>query len=250
MAPKALSPAQLEQFDRDGYVLIPAFLTPSELTDIRDHYRHAAACFSSVDRVTKNAAAWDADGAGQVLRKVPAPFDRDPRFREIFSSRRVLDHVEDLVGPDIYLHSSKLLFKPPRSGRRKPMHQDLAYWTDMSARQVTLWCAVDRAEGEQGGGIEVIPGSHKNLLQRHHDMGDFQLREDQLDMSQVRVLATEPGDALFLDVLTIHASAQNQSENGRLAAIVNYYSRPRTETQTSRYGSTTPLRRATPRSSE
>ena len=63
-----------------------------------------------------------------------------------------------------------------------------------------------------------------------------------MNLSQAQPAVMEPGDALFLDVLTVHASAQNRSDYDRLAAIVNYYSRPKVATQTSSYGSTEPLR--------
>lgn len=239
MTLKALTTSQLDQFNRDGYCIISAFLSPSDVNYIKDYYARAAAAQASTP--TQDGTAWDQDeNAAPVLRRVPKPFDNDLGFRKIFSSPRALDHVEDLIGPSIYLHSSKLIFKPARSGRRKPMHQDLAYWTDMSARQVTLWCAIDPATPERGG-MEILPGSHRQLLP-HKDLDDYQVREDELDLSKVRPAVMEPGDALFLDVMTVHASAQNRSDHDRLAAVVNYYSQPKSATQTSRYGSTQPLR--------
>lgn len=238
---KALDADQVEQFSRDGYCIVPALLSPSDLTHIKAYYSRVAAT-QSLSGPGQDTTAWDQDeSAMPVLRKAPAPFDNDPGFRDIFSSSRVLDHVEDLIGPNIYPHSSKLIFKPARSGRRKPMHQDLAYWSDMPARQVTLWCAIDPTTPERGG-LEIIPGSHKCQLLPHEDLDDYQVREETLDLSQVQSAVMEPGDALFLDVLTVHASTENRSDYDRLAAIINYYSRPKSATQTSRYGSTQPLR--------
>ncbi|MFG2328466.1 phytanoyl-CoA dioxygenase family protein [Streptomyces sp. NPDC048604] len=239
MTLKALTDDQMEQFNRDGYCIIPAFLSHGDVTYIKDYYRRAAE--ANALAAAQDTTAWDQDkDEAPVLRRVPAPFDNDPGFREIFGSTRVLDYVEDLIGPSIYMHSSKLIFKPARSGRRKPMHQDLAYWADMSERQITLWCAIDPATPERGG-MELIPGSHKQLLP-HEDLDDYQVREEQLDLSQVRPAIMEPGDALFLDVMTVHASAQNRSDHDRLATVVNYYSQPKSDSQTSRYGSTQPLR--------
>ncbi|GAA4680207.1 hypothetical protein GCM10023347_38650 [Streptomyces chumphonensis] len=242
MTLKALTAAQAEQFSRDGYCIVPGFLSPEDITYIKAYYQRAAAA-ESASASAADGTAWDQDGsAAPVLRRVPAPFDNDAGFRGIFGSPRVLDHVEDLMGPRIYLHSSKLIFKPARSGRRKPMHQDLAYWTDLSARQLTLWCAIDPATPERGG-IELLPGSHKQLLP-HEDLDDYQVRENTLDLSTVEAAVMEPGDALFLDVLTVHASARNRSDHDRLASVVNYYSEPKNATQVSRYGSTRPLRDA------
>ncbi len=249
MGLKALTAAQVAQFAADGYYMIPAFLTPDELVRIRNIYTQAltdarAGRLSTI--LVQDATAWDGDRVDTgrpVLRKVPAPFDRHASFRAIFSSRHVLDHVEDLIGPEIYLHSSKLIFKHAHGGRRKPLHQDLAYWSDMTARQVTLWCAIDRATPESGC-LELIPGSHLHPLRPHEDLDDWQIPEHSLNLASVRHAVMDPGDAIFLDVLTIHASGQNHSDHDRLAAVVNFYSRPRDCSQVSRYGSMTPLRSA------
>jgi len=80
-----------------------------------------------------------------ALRKIQGAYDSEPEFRRVCASERILDVVEDLIGPDIYYHSSKLMFKPARGGRRKPWHQDFAYWSMMNTNQVTVWMAVDPA---------------------------------------------------------------------------------------------------------
>lgn len=245
MCLKGLTTSEFQQFQDDGYCIVPGLLDASEIAAVAEHYWVAAQTPDVEAQVAGDDTVWDNDSqARQVLRKAPKPFDNAPRFREIFSSTKVLDRVEDVIGPRIYLHSSKLVFKPANAGRRKPMHQDLAYWDGMSARQVTLWCAIDRATPENGG-LELLVGSHKRGLVRHEDLDDFQVREDELDLSDVRRPVMEAGDMLFLDVLTLHASSQNVSDVDRLAAVVNYYSEPKTAGQHSKYGSTTALRQPT-----
>lgn len=185
--------------------------------------------------------AWEGGcSAARIVRKVPRPFQEDERFRAIFSRETVLDLVEAFIGPEIYLHSSKMIYKPPHIGRPKPMHQDLAYWDEMQAPQVTLWCSVDPATAENGC-VELLPGRHKAGLMQHVQLDDWQISPDAISETPVEV-EMDAGDMLFLHPLTPHASRANASDRGRLAAVVNFYSEPARPEDGVRYGSKVPIR--------
>jgi len=109
----------------------------------------------------------------------------------------------------------------------------------MSQRQVTVWFAIDESTRENGC-IEVIPASHKNGLIKHYHGEDFMIHEELIQKSEVVYAEMKPGDVLFFDVLTLHASAPNHSDRGRLCCIVDYDSEPKPEG--SKFGSLKPLR--------
>ncbi len=241
-----LTASQVAQYEDDGYVVVRGALSQTELATVRE-------ILTDTQRMVAQGYVpphWKNDGgvwegppgiAVRLVRKVPAPFERSAGFRAIFSAPAILDIVEQLIGSEIYLHSSKLIYKPPGCGRRKPFHQDLAYWDDMSAAQVTLWCAIDPASVSNGC-IHVVPGSHRKGLIQHVELADWQIDETQFPVNTARPVEMAAGDALFLNVLTVHASGANCSAMERLAAIVNYYSLPRSPDQLSKYGSSEPLR--------
>ncbi|MFV3077178.1 phytanoyl-CoA dioxygenase family protein [Niveispirillum fermenti] len=236
-------------FRENGYCVVPGLLDPAQCEALRLLLTQAQAKADrgeGEERWRQDGTAWepaDGDGAARIVRRVPAPFEHSAVFRSIFGGDRVLDLVERFIGPRIYLHSSKMLYKPPFQGRRKPFHQDLAYWPDMTGAQVTIWCPIDPATAGNGC-MEVVPGSHSRGMLEHHELEDWQIEDGRIDPQSVRVIEMAAGDALFLDVLTIHASRPNRSDRGRLAAIVNYIAAPRAAGQHSRYGTTTPLRPA------
>lgn len=241
----SLTSSELEAYEKDGFCVVAGLLSVDELEvvySLLDEAKSLVARGEVSKSWQTDITAWERDSTSDslIVRKVPAPFDHSERFRSIFSSPVLLDRVEQLIGSEIFLHSSKLIFKPPQIGRRKPLHQDLAYWEDMPARQVTVWCAIDPATPENGC-LEVIPGSHKQGLIPHAELEDWQIDEHTLENRQV-CIPMNAGDVMFLDVLTIHASLANRSNCGRLAAIVNYYSEPRRPDQRSKYGSEIPLR--------
>ena len=163
-------------------------------------------------------------------------------FQAVEKGGKVLDVVEDLIGSEIYYHSSKLMCKPARGGRRKPWHQDFAYWADMNAKQVTVWMAVDAATRENGC-MQVIPGSHRRGLIPHHQLEDYMIDETGIEDENIVVAEMDPGDVLVFNVLTLHASDPNHSEAPRLSAIIDFDSQPKPKRGLP-YGSETPIRSA------
>lgn len=242
----SLTPDQLLAYNNDGFCVVPDVLSVDEraaVYTILDEARALASTVNCPSSLVEDLTEWEQNpyfsGVWDV-RRVPAPFERSDAFRSIFGGPAILDRVEQIIGSEIFLHSSKLIFKSPKFGRRKPMHQDLAYWDDMTAQQLTVWCSIDPATPENGC-LEIVPGSHHGGLIPHLNLEDWQIDEKILKDRLVSV-PMNAGDVLFLNVLTVHASHANQSDVGRLAAIVNYYSESRNPCQFSKYGSSTPLK--------
>ncbi len=244
---KTLTPEQLQFFNEQGYIILKGLLSAEEvqaLKDLRD--RASARAIEVGGSFREGDAQYDVEklasdptGKTMRLRKIQEVFKAEPVFRQIMTQDKLLDAVEDLIGPNIYYHSSKLMCKPAHGGRRKPWHQDYAYWATMNTRQVTVWIAIDRATKENGC-MQVIPGSHQRGLIPHHHLEDFQIIEDGIEKENIQFAEMEPGDTLIFSVLTLHASDPNNSPNPRLSAIIDFDSEPAPENV--RMGSKTPLR--------
>jgi len=141
-----------------------------------------------------------------------------PTLNHILRCERMLDVVEDLIGPDISLYHSKLLLKAARVGTAIPWHQDYAYWQREDNRPLMVNCqlAIDEATLENGC-IEFVPGSHKWGLQEHERaqrafgvyLSGYYKRDDAVPVEM------EPGDGVFFNSLIIHGSGPNISERDR-----------------------------------
>ena len=79
---------------------------------------------------------------------------------DIATNARILDHVEDIVGPDIICWASAILSKKPHDPRKVPWHQDAAFWKLSPARTVTVWLAIDDVD-EGNSAMMFIPGTHR-----------------------------------------------------------------------------------------
>jgi len=143
---------------------------------------------------------------------------------DIVHEPRLLDAVEDLLGPDLLLWSCSLLIKPPRSRGRYTWHQDATYWGMEPPSGVSAWVALGDV-GPENGGLRCLPGLHARgqlahintfaddvMLPRGQEIQD--LGEDTLDRAvDVRLSS---GEASFHHVFTPHASGPNRSGAWRI----------------------------------
>ena len=230
---KFLTDEQLERFQHDGYLVIENFLSPEEVARTK----------AGIGRVSDEVADLDGDRQGfnferqndaamhedvairkGVLRKIQGAVFYVPEVQDVFTSDKMLDCMEDLMGDHknyqgIFYHSSKVMFKPP-GGVAKPWHQDAAYWRQFDPNQITVWIAIDDAK-EENGCVWAIPGSHK-AGHIPHVKRELQVEDSQIDLSKARPVPVPAGGLLIFHSLVLHKSEKNESDQTRWAIICDY----------------------------
>jgi phytanoyl-CoA hydroxylase len=227
---KYLSPQQLSQYERDGYLVVDGFLTPAEVATVK----------AGIDRVAAEQGRLDKDHGGfnleklndesmnpaatakrpGMLRKIQGAVFVVPEVRDVFCGTKMLDCMEDLMGPNIYYHSSKVMFKPANGGAPKPWHQDAAYWQKLAPTQSTVWIAIDDAD-QDNGCVWAIPGSHKLGL-IPHVAAELQVEESRIDLKKAAPVPVKSGGLLIFHSLVLHMSHRNASNRSRCAIICDY----------------------------
>jgi len=148
------------------------------------------------------------------------------------SDPRVLDVVEELIGPDVLLYNATYIIKEPRTTTHVAWHQDLTYWgLEDDDAQVSMWLALAPAT-KQSGCMQMIPGSHTTGPIEHRlgntnpSEKDNLLLQDQrieaVDDSTAEVCALRPGEASFHHGWTVHSSPPNTSDDRRIGLNVQY----------------------------
>lgn len=229
-----LSSEQLERFNRDGYLIIPGLLDSDEIASMKElHARAEALSQEHGESFRQDGAHYDVEqlpsghpeGKCVGLRKIQEVFKSEAVFRKVMASPKILDIVADLIGDEMYYHSSKLMCKPAFGGRRKPWHQDWAYWQEMNTNQVTVWIAVDPST-RANGCMQIIPGSHLRGYVEHSHQEDYMIDEFGIENENIVFAEMNPGDALIFNVLALHASDPNNSPHNRLSGIIDFDSQP------------------------
>ena len=84
---------------------------------------------------------------------------------------KVLDAVEDVIGPDILVYHSTMWIKEAHTPAYVRWHQDGAYFFLDPLEHVTAWVALSEAS-ERAGCMRVIPGTHRLPMIAHDDKPD------------------------------------------------------------------------------
>ena len=141
---------------------------------------------------------------------------------------RVLDVLEDILGPDLFVHSTRIFYKHAHDPSYVSWHQDGIYSKLNSKPAPSAWIALSNSNQENGC-LRVVPGSHRTGKQPHVETyaADNLLNHGeeimvQVDESTVRDLILEPGQMSLHHVDLIHGSNPNRSDNRRIGFAVSY----------------------------
>jgi hypothetical protein len=151
-----------------------------------------------------------------------------PALFDLVCNSLILDQVEKILGPDILCWSASFFSKPAQDPSFVSWHQDLTYWGLAPADIVTAWVAMTPSTRESGC-MRVVPGSHsegqighsdtfaaKNLLSRGQEL------DVAVDDGQAVDLVLEPGEMSLHDVLIVHGSEANGSDQPRHGFAIRY----------------------------
>ena len=145
---------------------------------------------------------------------------------------RILDVVEELLGPDFYQWGSNMMCKDPHEALYVPWHQDIRDWPLSPPRVLTVWIAFDDVD-EENGCMRVVPGSHRRGLLPHIDthpapkngskaLFPFHLDPRFVDASESVPLILRPGEISVHDCRLIHGSEGNLSTRRRCGFSICY----------------------------
>ena len=162
--PKILTQDQRELYFAEGYLLIQGFLEDrwlERLWEVTEDFIRQ----SKVDNPSKKVFDVEPSHSAQVprLRRLINPVDTHPVFAEFALEGPVVDLVEDLVGPHVKYHHSKLNFKWSEGGEEVKWHQDIQYWPHTNYSPLTIGVYLSDVDEEMGP-LGVIPGSHQGKL--------------------------------------------------------------------------------------
>jgi ectoine hydroxylase-related dioxygenase (phytanoyl-CoA dioxygenase family) len=204
------------EFYRDnGYVLAPGVFDAREVQEMRD----AIARILDGVRGTEHdrSHTWSGVDESLVLKGFHDLPYHDAVFARMVAHPRLVGVLTELIGPNVQLHHTKMLVKPPEKGAPFPMHQDYPYFPHERHSVVAASVHLDDTD-EENGCLHVIPGSHR--LGPLDAEGDAKTVDYPLESGTACPAAA--GDVLFFNYLTIHGSGVNSSDRTRRNVLFQY----------------------------
>jgi hypothetical protein len=212
---KALTKAQVDSFHYDGFLFpIPA-LTPDEVST----------CLAGLHRLESDLGSPVADA--DVKWRSHA-YAHSPWFNDLIRHPRILDAIEDVIGPNILVWTSTFFIKEPHSPTYAAWHQDGAYFGLEPREQVCAWVALTDATREAGC-MEQL--SSRGLPREYHHAAlglansinrAGQTIVDDFDHSNPTAMALPAGSFSLHHEFAVHRSAPNNASHRRVGIGLNY----------------------------
>ena len=143
---KTLSRLQIQSFNDCGFVRPLDALSNSEVNDARVYFE---SLLNRMQAMRDGRNTYALDGYHLRCRGI----------WEMTQHPRILDCVEDLLGPDFVCWSTHYFCKPSGDSKKVPWHQDATYWPVRPTQTVTVWLAIDDVDVSNAP-LRFIPGSH------------------------------------------------------------------------------------------
>lgn len=211
---KILTDSQVRKYKDDGFVYPVDAMTPEEMAEIRRGYEVS-------ERM---------QGFGFTKGRNFKPHLLYKWADDLIHNERLLDAVEDLIGPNVLLLSTACFPKNPGEGSFVAWHQDGTYFGLEPPEQVTAWAAISDAPVEAGC-MEVVIGSHKrgqlphiespaeaNMLSLGQTIEDRYREPD----APTEFMALRAGQISFHDTNAVHRSGPNRANYRRLGISMNF----------------------------
>ena len=210
-----LSREQIERYRYDGYLFPFPALSPEELAECNAGLARYEAWLGK--RINESDRRWRS--AGYVFM---------PWLDALIRHERILDVVEDLIGPDILVYTATFFIKEANSPTFAAWHQDATYFGLDPHEHVTAWVALSDANAEAGC-MEVVSSEgmprqmhHAALRLQHSINGGGQAIVDPIDPTGAVMMQLPAGSFSLHHTLCRHRSAPNRSSNRRVGIGISY----------------------------
>ncbi|EAR60183.1 ectoine hydroxylase [Neptuniibacter caesariensis] len=157
-----LGEADIESFNEKGYLLLPNTFTATEVEMFRAELERMQ---NDISLLGSPEAITEPDNG--ELRSVFQIHKDHPVFSNVAKDPRIADIARFILGGDVYIHQSRLNFKPGYRGREFYWHSDFETWhvEDGMPRMRAVSCSILLTDNDaKNGALMLMPGSHKEYV--------------------------------------------------------------------------------------
>jgi ectoine hydroxylase len=222
-AQRALAPEQRAAYQKNGFLFMPELFSPKEVHGLYDEmqFMRAAYAMSGRDEVITEP------GNGEV-RSIFNVHRLNVLFSNLVRDPRVLSVAREILGGEVYIHQSRINYKPGFKGKEFYWHSDFETWhsEDGMPGMRALSCSILLTDNnEHNGPLMLIAGSHRHfvscmgetpadhykssLKKQEYGVPDELLLRDLSDQGGIVSCKGRAGSVVFFDCNTMHGSNSN-----------------------------------------
>ncbi len=212
----------VEDFRRDGFVVVPGLLSADELR------RHGSAVDEAVARRSRHDTRTLAQKSRyeQSFVQCQNLWEDSAGVRPLTFHPRLAETAARLLGVDaVRLWHDQALYKEP-GGRETDPHQDHPYWPIVETNTITAWIPFEGSTLSSGA-MGYLPGSHRLGLHEFVDIfsgsGEDPLGRGELARIEPVWVEVPPGGVAYHHGLTFHLARPNTTGTVRRVHTVIYF---------------------------
>jgi len=234
----ALTKMQREHYLNDGYLILPELFSAAEVALLNTEMQVLRDIHGTLGRpevITE-------PGSGDV-RSVFDVHRLSPLFDRLARDPRVLNVAREILGSAVYIHQSRINYKPGFNGKEFYWHSDFETWhsEDGMPAMRALSCTILLTDNDEfNGPLLLIPGSHRHFIScvgetpdNHYEKS---LKKQEIgvpDEAALRTLADaggivsckgKAGTVIFFDCNAMHGSNSNITPYPRSNVFMVYNS--------------------------
>jgi ectoine hydroxylase len=214
---------ELGAHERDGFVTIPQLLTPEEVAGYAAELDRLA-----TDPTVRADDRTVVEKTSQEVRSIFEVHRVSAAIARLVSDERVVGRARQILGGDVYVHQSRINYKPGFGGGGFYWHSDFETWHAEDGMPVPRSVSISISLTENyahNGCLMIMPGSHKTFVscvgETPEDNYKESLREQEIgtpDQGSLTALANrhgiamltgKAGSATFFDSNCMHGSSGN-----------------------------------------
>jgi ectoine hydroxylase len=157
-----LSNQQLDDYEKNGFLFLENFFTEAEVEKMRREIfgLRDAKHQHDVPEIVREPESED-------IRSIFSVHMMNDFFNKVSKDQRILDIVSYLLGSSVYVHQSRVNYKPGFKGKEFYWHSDFETWhvEDGMPRMRAVSMSIALSDNySYNGPLMLIPGSHKHFV--------------------------------------------------------------------------------------
>jgi ectoine hydroxylase len=157
-----LTPEQVQSYERNGFLVLKSLFAPSEIAQLQAELARLRESHEGIDPRTLVL-----EPGGNGLRSIFQIHRSSELFARLATDARLVSIAGFLLDDRVYVHQSRLNYKPGFFGKEFYWHSDFETWhtEDGMPRMRALSVSISLTENTAlNGPLMLVPGSHRRYV--------------------------------------------------------------------------------------
>jgi len=226
----------IDTYNKQGFIVLDDVFSPDEVSAYQQELERLRA-----DPEIQQSGEIISEPSSDDLRSIFRVHENSPVFKTLAADKRLADLTRYLLDDEVYIHQSRLNYKPGFRGKEFYWHSDFETWhiEDGMPRMRALSMSITLTENfDNNGPLMLIPGSHKHYVvcegetpENHHlaslKKQEYGVPSDDclkalVEQGDIVSVTGKPGNVTVFDCNTMHGSNGNITPQPRSNAFSVY----------------------------